>query len=112
MSVLERGYYFDDFTINEGENPVFKKCYENCKTCTNSMIGNNMNCILCKNDSYKVFETNNCYDESLKSQGYYLKDDIFYPCEESCQTCSDSKAIIDELITNNSKRSLFSCRFK
>ena len=101
MSVLERGYYFDDFTINEGENPVFKKCYENCKTCTNSMIGNNMNCILCKNDSYKVFETNNCYDESLKSQGYYLKDDIFYPCEESCQTCSDSKAIIDELITNN-----------
>lgn len=28
---LGRGYYFDDFTINERENPDFKKCYENWK---------------------------------------------------------------------------------
>ena len=101
MSVLERGYYFDDFTINEGEDPVFKKCYENCKTCNDTKIDNNMNCILCKDYFYKINGTNNCYDDSLKDQGYYLKNDLFYPCEENCKTCSNGKTITDDIITNN-----------
>ena len=101
MSLLERGYYFDDFTINIGENPVFKKCYDNCKTCNNTYINNNMNCILCKDNYYKIIGTNNCYDESLIDQGFYLKDNIFYPCEEKCKTCSDSKTIINDIISNN-----------
>ena len=101
MSVLERGYYFDDFSINEGEDPVFKKCYENCKTCNDTMVGNNMNCILCKDDFYKMNGTNNCYDDSLIDQGYYLKEDIFYPCEENCKTCSNSKTTTNNIISNN-----------
>ena len=101
MSVLERGYYFDDFTINEGEDPVFKKCYENCKTCNDTKVGNNMNCILCKDDFYKIDGTNNCYDDSLIEQGYYLKNDIFYPCEENCKTCSNSKPTTNNIISNN-----------
>ena len=101
MSVLERGYYFDDFTINEGEIPVFKKCYENCKTCNNAYIDNNMNCILCKDDYYKKFGTNNCYDETLTEQGYYLKDNIFYPCDQNCKTCSNSKTTINGITSNN-----------
>ena len=50
-----------------------------------------MNCISCKNNYYKLNGTNNCYDESFKNKGYYLKDDIYYPCEKNCLTCSDKK---------------------
>ena len=100
-SVLIRGYYLDDFNINVGEDPVYKKCYENCKTCNDTIINNNMNCILCKDNLYKINGTNNCYDESLKNEGYYLKNDLFYPCEENCKTCSDSKTIINNITSNN-----------
>ena len=100
-SVLERGYYFDDFTINTGEDPTYKKCYEKCKTCNNTIIDTNMNCISCMDNLYKINGTNNCYDETLKAQGYYLKENIFYPCEDNCKTCSDSKTDINGLISNN-----------
>ena len=102
-SILEKGYYFDDFSINQefNEKPVFKKCYENCKTCNNTLIDDNMNCILCKENYYKINGTNNCYNDELLDQGYFLSNDIFYPCEESCKTCSNSKTIIDNVESNN-----------
>ena len=101
MSILERGYYFDNFSINQGEAPVYKKCYENCKTCNDKMIDDNMNCILCKDDFHKINGTNNCYDDSLLEQGYYLKDNIYYPCESNCKTCSNSKTITNDIISYN-----------
>ena len=101
-SILENGYYLDNFTISPGENPTYKKCYENCKTCNNTITNNsNMNCISCKDNFYKINGTNNCYNETLKAQGYYLKENIFYPCEDNCKTCSDSKTEINGTISNN-----------
>ena len=86
-------YYLDDKTL--------KKCYDNCLKCSSSSkniqnpiydsIKIDMNCISCKNNYYKLNGTNNCYDESFKNKGYYLKDDIYYPCEKNCLTCSDKK---------------------
>ena len=61
-----------------------------------------MNCDLCIMDYYKIFGTDNCYSEDLINQGYYLKDNFFYPCEENCLTCYDKKEIKDNnIITNN-----------
>ena len=60
-----------------------------------------MNCISCKDNFYKINGTNNCYNETLKAQGYYLKENIFYPCEDNCKTCSDSKTEINDIISNN-----------
>ena len=100
-SILERGYYFDYFTISEDELPTYKKCYKRCKTCNNTFIENDMNCILCIDEFYKINGTNNCYNKSFKEEGYYLKNNIFYPCEENCKTCTDSKSIIDNVLTNN-----------
>ena len=101
-SILENGYYFDNFTISPGEDATYKKCYENCKTCNNTITNNsNMNCISCKDNFYKINGTNNCYNETLKTQGYYLKENIFYPCEDNCKTCSDSKTEINGTISNN-----------
>ena len=103
FSILEKGYFFDNFTINQelNEKPVFKKCHENCKTCNNSLIGDNMNCIECKENYYKKIGTDNCYNEELIEQGYYLDNDIFYPCEDNCKTCSNSKTIINDIESNN-----------
>ena len=103
FSLLEKGYYFDNFTINQeiNEKPVFKKCYEKCKTCNNTLIGDNMNCIECKENYYKKNGTNNCYNEELIEQGYFLNNEIFYPCEENCKTCSNSKTIINGIESNN-----------
>ena len=61
------------------------------------MIGNNMNCKKCINGFHILYGTNNCFDETLLEQGYYLMDDIFFPCEKNCKTCSNSKTIINIL---------------
>ena len=81
---------------------TFKKCHQNCKTCKGGFDDTNMNCNLCITDYYKIYGTDNCYSEDLINQGYYLKDNFFYPCEENCLTCSDKKEIKDNnIITNN-----------
>ena len=92
-------YYY---VLNNEENTgVISKCHNNCKTCNNKIIDNNMNCLSCIDNYYKIVGTNNCYNESLISQGYYLHDNLFYPCEESCKTCSNSKTIINGIQSNN-----------
>ena len=96
-TILEEGYYFDNFTIGDNKEPTYKKCYELCKSCYNIMIGNNMNCKKCINGFHILYGTNNCFDETLLEQGYYLMDDIFFPCEKNCKTCSNSKTIINIL---------------
>ena len=95
MTYIEKGYYFDDFTINDDELPVFKKCYENCKTCNNKMIDNEMNCLLCKDNYYKIYgENNNCYNEDLlnkaKLYGYYYNSTYwkFTKCDKACLSCN------------------------
>ena len=102
LSVIEKGYYFDNFSINIelGEKPLFKKCHQNCKTCNNHSIDDNMNCLLCKDGFYKIFETNNCIDDII-NKGYYGKDGIAYPCSDNCLTCSDNKTEITENNLNN-----------
>ena len=101
-SYIEKGYYFDNFTINVefDELPKFKKCYEKCKTCTNYLIGEDMNCITCITDYYKIVDTNNCITD-ITVQGYYAKGEIAYPCEENCLTCSDGQKPLDENDENN-----------
>ena len=91
----------DDFTINENEEPTYKSCYEKCKTCNNTIIENIMNCIKCIDGFHFLNGTNNCYDETLLDSGFYLKNDIFYPCEENCKTCTDSKTNINNITSNN-----------
>ena len=60
-----------------------------------------MNCETCINNYYKINGTNNCYSEDLLEQGYYLKNNLFFPCEENCLTCSNSKTKINDIESNN-----------
>ena len=50
-----------------------------------------MNCISCKENFYKLNGTSDCFDKTLLDDGFYLKNDIFYPCDDNCMTCSDEK---------------------
>ena len=67
------------------------QCYQNCLNCSSSSTESNMNCILCKKNFYKKNGTNNCFDLTLLNESYYIKDEIFYPCDENCLTCLDKK---------------------
>ena len=101
ISYVNNGFYLDNFTLNEGELPKFKKCYENCSTCNNYLIDDEMNCVLCKTNYYKINGTNNCYKNDILDQGYYFKSNLFFPCEENCLTCSNGKTIFNEIESNN-----------
>ena len=99
LSLLNEGYYLYN-------NTSFKKCFANCKTCTDYYINNDMNCIYCQDGLYKLNGTNNCYNLSLTNSGYYFKQGILYPCHESCLTCSDSPNYNSDLLSNISNNCL------
>jgi hypothetical protein len=101
LSYADNGFYLDNFTLSDGELPKFKKCYENCSTCSNYLINDKMNCELCKTNYYKINGTNNCYKNDILSQGYYFKNNLFFSCEENCLTCSNGKTILNEIESNN-----------
>ena len=66
-------------------------CHPNCLNCSSSIINGNMNCISCKDNFYKINGTGNCFDDTLLSKEFYLKNLLFYPCDDNCLTCSDEK---------------------
>ena len=85
-TLCEKGYYLDHTKPNY---PIFKKCYESCKTCSNFYINDSMNCISCIEGYFKLKETNNCYNDSILAQGYYfsLNDSLYHKCNIQCKTC-------------------------
>ena len=100
---IPKTYLGKQFSFNfylEGEEEVI--CYDNCETCSEpSTDKNDQKCIECKENFYKIYETNNCFD---KIDGYYLDKDkkVFMPCYEQCLTCDNSG--------NNAKMNCLSCK--
>ena len=79
------GYYYDN-----SNNKICKCPYDSkCKNCSIESISQN-SCISC-NDGFYRKNTDihalfpKCYKEI---EGYYLFDDLFYPCYETCKNCS------------------------
>ena len=77
------GYYLKD--------DKFYKCYSSCKTCSNEGNLNNHNCDECIDNYYFLFSTYNCFDNNYINEGYYLSNNIFYPCDSNCKTCSSNQ---------------------
>ena len=73
-------------------------CYKTCQTCSKSpskdKYGNikSQNCKECKNKYNFLAGTNDCYDSSIKKNGYYLssKDSKYHKCDIQCKTCEDN----------------------
>ena len=73
-------------------------CYTNCKSCDGISNINendeiiNQNCIECKDDYHFVFNTKNCFNNSILEQGYYLSlnDSKYHKCNNQCKTCKEN----------------------
>ena len=88
------GYYFDE------NIQAYRKCHDSCKTCTSGpvyyedRIGfEDTNCDNCKDNYYKVINTNNCLYKDDVPIAYYLDANkgLFLNCYENCMTCSKYK---------------------
>jgi len=65
-------------------------CYQNCETCyKESNDVTDQQCIECKKDYYKIYETNNCHYSM--SSGYYFDKNkkLFMPCYKDCLSCNE-----------------------
>ena len=90
--------YKDTVNYYYRDGDILKRCHSNCLKCSSSPEDNiqnqiydsitiDMKCTECKQNYYKLDGTNNCYDNTLEQEGFYLKDKIYYPCETNCLTC-------------------------
>ena len=79
------GYYYDN-----SNNKICKCPYDNkCKNCSIESISQN-SCISCNDGFYrKNTDINALFPKCYKEiEGYYLLEDLFYPCYETCKNCS------------------------
>ena len=57
------------------------------------------NCLRCKDNYYFMNGTKDCYNDSVKEQGYYLSsndlnDQKYYKCDIQCKTCYEKNVCI------------------
>ena len=85
-SLIPKNYY------KKNDN-IYYKCYQNCSTCNNGYEIDintgieNFNCDQCKENNYKIKNTNNCYGEEITKKGYRLIDNFWQNCHINCKTC-------------------------
>ena len=73
----------------------WQDCHENCETCTDKPSYNeyreliSQNCIICYGDLHFIFQTSDCYDDSILENGYYFddSDSMYHKCDIQCKTC-------------------------
>ena len=107
MNITEKGYYLDNINITI-EEPLFKKCYNSCKTCVQGIIYNSAtneethNCKECA-DNYYIFDNTlypyNCYDnETINILKELKKSTIINADEQICLNntfiTSDGKCVL------------------
>ena len=89
-TISNNNYYFDI------KSNAYKKCNENCKTClSGAQYNDNLeiedsNCNECKDNYFKMENTNNCVDKDNPPIRYVFDIDknLFIKCHENCKTCS------------------------
>ena len=76
----------------------FVGCYFSCNSCSGIYDENTKshNCISCNNNFYFLNNSKNCYDETFLNEGYYIKNNIIYPCKYNCLTCFDEGTSIND----------------
>ena len=91
---IPNNYYFDE------NNNIYRKCHENCKSCLQGPIFSSdeleiedTNCDECKEDYYKIENTNNCININNIPETYYFDSNkkLVCKCFENCKTCSQGK---------------------
>jgi len=79
----------EDLDENELSNNII--CHPNCLNCSSFMTNVSMNCISCRDNLFKIYGTDDCYDNDLLNESFYFKNNFYYPCDDNCLTCTDEK---------------------
>ena len=87
LDYIPEGYYLNDSYLK-----TIDKCDIKCRNCSFESIQNNNLCISCNinNNYYPIFNDNlnnsfiDCYNYL---EGYYLYNDSYYQCYETCKNC-------------------------
>ena len=81
--MLEQGYYYDE------KNKNYKKCYQDCKTCSIGGNSNDMKCNSCSDNPKKyLVEPHNCISDI--THYYYSKEnEIYKKCYNRCFSCNE-----------------------
>ena len=78
----------DNYYLDNTENK-YKKCHQDCLTCSNAPLDDNhMNCLTCQKDYFITVDTNSCYNELIDN--YYLdfENKRFKNCHQNCLRCT------------------------
>ena len=88
----ESNYYFDN------DKKIFRKCYNECKTCFNEGDKNDMKCLTCDLDKFFA-EPNNCINKI--SNYYYSEEEKKYKkCYANCNECYENSSEINHNCKN------------
>ena len=91
---IPNNYYFDEYSN------IYRKCHENCKNCSKGPIFykdmldvEDTNCDECKEDYYKIENTNNCINKNNIPETYYFDSNkqLVCKCFDNCKTCTQDK---------------------
>jgi hypothetical protein len=81
------GYYYS------GTDQIFQKCFEACRSCTNTGTADQTNCKTCNkaNGYYSLQDiSSQCYMNAISLAGYYRDDtnQILGKCYSACKSCT------------------------
>jgi hypothetical protein len=64
-------------------------CYTSCATCNMTGDLTNHKCTSCKTSYYSLVDlTSNCFSQSIPPEGYYLSNNKWEKCYQTCKSCT------------------------
>ena len=103
----------DNYITLNSDTGIISKCYDTCLTCDNKPIYDenntllNQSCKECINGYHLLYETSNCYNDSILEDGYYYSsnDLKYHKCDIQCKTCekNGSSEQLRCVLCNNEK---------
>ena len=76
-----KNYYSDE------KDKMYKECPQTCEECL-APEGNNVNCLVCKNNFYLTEDTNACYEKDIDGYIYIPGAKKLAKCHKNCLRCS------------------------
>ena len=76
-----KNYYLDE------KEKMYKECPSTCEECL-APDGDNVNCLVCKNNFYLTEDTNACYEKDIDGYIYIPETEKLAKCHKNCLRCN------------------------
>jgi len=87
--IENKNYYLSDL------DNIFYPCYWTCSQCLGKETNNEVklvsqNCIECIDNYHLMYNSKDCYNDSILEEGYYLSNDSqYHKCDIQCKLCTE-----------------------